>query len=64
MTEADIYIHNFLRQGREFFRQLPLPYQLKRLAVEYKQAKDAGDDERMSTVLREAERVQTELERS
>jgi hypothetical protein len=63
MNEADVHIHNFLRQGREFFRQLPLPYQLRRLVIECKQAKDACDDERARTLLREADRIRAQLER-
>jgi hypothetical protein len=63
MTEADIYVHNFLRQGCEFFRQLPLPYQLRRLVIECKQAADAGDSKRARALLREADELRAQLER-
>lgn len=63
MTEADIYIHNFLRECRQLSEGVRLRQELRRIVGECKAAANAGDRQRAQVLLREAERIRAKLER-
>jgi hypothetical protein len=63
MTQADAYVHNFLRECRKLAEQVRLREELRRIVAECKKAADADDSKRARALLRDADRIRAELER-